>query len=181
MFSLKETALSGCFEITPRVLHDQRGSFIKIFNRPEFDKLGIDSDFQEEYYSVSHHGVIRGLHFQKPNMEHSKLIYCVNGSVFDVVVDLRIGSPTYGNHYHIELSAQKANCLYIPKGFAHGFQALTDQVIMIYKTTSIYSPEHDEGILWSSVNVNWPITSKIISERDQNFIKFDRFKSPFNI
>lgn len=179
MFELTSTPLNGCYEIKPKIQNDDRGRFVKIFHRPEFEKLGLETDFQEEYYSVSHAGVVRGLHFQRPEMDHAKLVYCVSGGVFDVVVDLRVGSPTYAKSYTVELDAVKANCLYIPKGFAHGFAVTSGQAIMVYKVSTVYSPEHDDGILWDSLDINWPIVSPTLSIRDSNFIPLNKFHSPF--
>ncbi len=179
MFELTATPLNGCYEIKPKIQNDDRGRFVKIFQRPEFAKLGLEIDFQEEYYSVSHAGVVRGLHFQRPEMDHAKLVYCVSGGVFDVVVDLRVGSPTYAKSYSIELNAIQANCLYIPKGFAHGFAVVTGQATMVYKVSTVYSPEHDDGVLWDSIDINWPITNPILSTRDSKFSPLNKFHSPF--
>ncbi len=180
MFELVATPLSGCYEIKPRVLNDERGRFVKFFHRPEFQKLGFESNFQEEYYSVSHAGVIRGLHFQRPEMDHAKLVFCVTGSVFDVAVDLRLNSPTYGKVHSLELSDSAANCLYIPKGFAHGFAVPSGEATMFYKVSTIYSPEHDDGILWNSVDIAWPINEPILSSRDSAFTPLNKFVSPFS-
>lgn len=179
MFELTATPLNGCYEIKPKIQNDDRGRFVKIFHSPEFEKLGLETDFQEEYYSVSHAGVVRGLHFQRPEMDHAKLVYCVSGGVFDVVVDLRIGSPTYTKSYSIELSVEKGNCLYIPKGFAHGFAVESGQATMVYKVSTVYSPENDDGVLWCSLDVDWPIKNPILSIRDSKFEPLDRFDSPF--
>jgi dTDP-4-dehydrorhamnose 3,5-epimerase len=179
MFEFTATPLNGCYEITPNILNDDRGRFVKLFQQPEFAKFGLETNYQEEYYSVSHAGVVRGLHFQRPEMDHAKLVCCVSGEVFDVVVDLRLGSPTYAQSYSIELNAIKANCLYIPKGFAHGFAVTSGQATMIYKVSTVYSPEHDDGILWNSLDINWPITNPILSKRDGGFLPLDKFTSPF--
>ena len=179
MFELAATPLNGCYVIKPKIQNDARGRFVKIFHRPEFEKLGLETGFQEEYYSVSHVGVVRGLHFQRPEMDHSKLVYCVTGGVFDVVADLRVGSPTYAKSYSIELNATKANCLYIPKGFAHGFAVTSGQATMIYKVSTAYSAEHEDGILWNSLDVNWPISNPILSIRDRKFSPLNKFHSPF--
>lgn len=179
MFELTATPLNGCYEIQPKIQNDDRGRFVKIFHLPEFAKLGLETDFQEEYYSISHEGVVRGMHFQRPEMDHSKLVYCASGTVFDVVVDLRVGSPTYAKSYSIELNATKANCLYIPKGFAHGFAAVSSQATMVYKVSTVYSPEHDDGVLWNSLDVNWPFANPTLSIRDSKFLPLDKFNSPF--
>jgi len=131
MFAMKSSKLSGCFELQPKSFEDERGRFVKVFHFHEFKSQGMEHNFQEEYYSTSNNNVIRGMHFQVPPMDHVKLVYCVEGEVMDAVIDLRIGSPTYGQYALFELSAAKANSIYIPKGMAHGFCALSERVIMV--------------------------------------------------
>ncbi len=180
MFELVHTPIAGCYEIQPRVLSDQRGCFVKTFHRAEFAARGLQLDFDEEYYSVSHAGVIRGLHFQLPPMDHVKLVYCVSGEVFDAVVDLRLGSPTYGQSFSSTLSASHGNGLYIPKGLAHGFAVTSELAILTYKVATAYSPTHDAGILWNSAGIAWPIADPILSSRDQSFVSLSHFQSPFH-
>jgi len=179
MFELKPTRLAGCFELQPKVFDDARGRFVKVFHTQAFKAHGLQSTFDEEYYSISNNNVVRGMHFQLPPMDHVKVVYCVQGAVLDLVTDLRVGSPTYGRTDVIELSSAKANSIYIPKGMAHGFCSLCDNSIMVYKASSVYSPELDTGILWNSLGVEWPTTQAIVSERDQNFKPLDKFMSPF--
>jgi len=176
---LKHSKIPSCFEIIPEVFKDERGTFVKTFHEGVFKKNSLETNFAEEYYSFSCKGVLRGLHFQLPPVEHVKLVYCVSGKVLDAVVDLRVGSPTYGEFETFELSAEKANMIYIPKGLAHGFYVLSESAIMMYKVTTVYSPEHDTGILWNSVGIPWPDEKPIISKRDSEFIAFKDFKSPF--
>ncbi|MGB9935609.1 MULTISPECIES: dTDP-4-dehydrorhamnose 3,5-epimerase [Thermodesulfovibrio] len=178
---VRQSKISGCFEIIPKVFKDKRGIFVKVFNYSFYKHKGFEMDFKEQFYSVSHKGVIRGLHFQVPPKDHDKVIYCPYGRVFDVVVDLRVGSPTYGQFDVFELSDEKANLVYIPKGLAHGFCTLSETAILVYILTTEYSPEHDSGILWNSLNIPWPISGDeaIISERDSKFLPFESFKSPF--
>jgi len=180
MFELKPSNLNGCFEIQPKVVDDARGRFVKVFHEQAFAAQGLETNFAEEYYSVSHKNVVRGLHFQLPPMDHVKMVYCVKGEVMDAVVDLRVGSPTYGHYALFELSAAKANSIYIPKGIAHGFCARSDQSIMVYKVSTIYSPGHDKGILWNSVGIPWPSTGVILSARDEELPTLEGFVSPFN-
>jgi len=179
MMQLLESSLQGCFEIQNRRFEDERGLFVKTFHKPTFEKLGLHTDFPEEYYSTSKKGVIRGMHFQLPPHDHVKLVYCSSGSVMDVVVDLRKGSPTFGKYAVFEVTSEKNNMIYIPKGMAHGFCALKDQTIMHYKQSTVYSPEHDAGILWSSIDVDWGIDKPVLSERDQGFERFENFETPF--
>lgn len=180
MFVFNELKLAGCFEIRPRVLVDLRGSFIKVFNKEFFHKFGLESDFVEDYFSNSKKSVIRGMHFQIPPKDHAKIVYCTSGAVFDVIIDLRVGSPTYGKSDTIELNSSDSNMIYLPRGIAHGFYVRSDEATLIYKTTSLYSNEHDKGVLWSSVNVDWPKDADpIISGRDLSFPLLSEFKSPF--
>jgi len=161
------------------VSNDVRGSFVKIFSRESFLKHSLVTQWQEEYYSISRQGVLRGLHFQLPPHDHEKLVYCTDGGVWDVVVDLRVGSPTYGKHEIIELAADKANMIYIPRGLAHGFYVTTKSATMHYKVATQYAPSHDTGILWNSVGVDWPDAHPVLSSRDKSFSAFDDFISPF--
>lgn len=179
MFSIKSTLLSGCYEIHPPVFEDTRGRFVKVFHAPSYHDLQLETRFLEEYYSHSVKGVVRGMHFQNPPHDHVKIVYCVQGEVFDVVVDLRIGSPTYGKAHSVNLSAQKGNFLYIPKGLAHGFCVTSTSATLVYKVGSVHVPASDSGILWSSIDVDWPISSPTLSNRDASFPSLAQFKSPF--
>jgi dTDP-4-dehydrorhamnose 3,5-epimerase len=179
MFISVPTAIPGCYEIRPHVFTDHRGKFVKTFHRGLFAGYGLNVDWREEYYSVSKAGVLRGLHFQLPPHDHEKLVYCTAGEVLDVVVDLRVGSPTFGQHLTINLSAESSNMVYIPCGLAHGFLSLSVSSTLMYKVASVYSPENDAGILWSSVGVDWPVNSPILSDRDSGFLPWEEFHSPF--
>lgn len=179
MFAPKPSILSGCFELHPKAFEDARGRFVKVFHEQEFIAQGLEHSFAEEYYSVSYKNVIRGLHFQLPPMDHVKMVYCVEGEVIDAVVDLRVDSATYGQYALFNLSAAKANSIYIPKGMAHGFCVRSDRAIMVYKVSAVYSPEHDAGVLWNSVGIPWPAEQPCISDRDQGFPALSEFKSPF--
>ncbi len=179
MFTLQETNIGGCYEIQPRIINDARGRFVKIFHHGEFTKLGLETGFTEEYYSISHRGVIRGMHFQTPPSEHVKVVYCVSGEVQDVVLDLRMGSPTYGQTSVITLSAQQGNFIYIPKGLAHGFCATSKIATLVYKVSAAYDPQSDAGVLWNSFGHSWPISEPVISARDTSFMPLKKFESPF--
>lgn len=174
-----KTKIPDCFELQPKIFQDERGSFVKTFHEEIFKTNNLEINFAEEYYSVSVHNVIRGLHFQIPPQEHTKLVYCVQGQVLDVVVDLRVGSPTYGDFATFEVSAEKANLIYIPPGLAHGFCVKSAQAIMMYKVSTVYSPNEDSGIRWDSLSIPWHNDSPILSKRDQSFVAFSKFKSPF--
>jgi len=179
VFDLKPSKIAGCFELQPKVFEDVRGRFVKVFHDQAFTAQGLETDFAEEYYSVSYKNVIRGLHFQLPPMDHVKMVYCVEGEVLDAVVDLRVGSPTYGQYALFELNAGKANTIYIPKGMAHGFCALSAQAIMVYKVSSVYSPAHDAGVRWDSAGIPWPTTAAVLSDRDAALPTLEQFGSPF--
>lgn len=179
MFNVKPSQIADCFELQPKIFEDVRGRFVKVFHKEYFAAHGLETNFVEEYYSLSYKNVVRGMHFQLPPADHVKMVYCVQGEVMDAVVDLRVGSPTYKKIALFELSAFKANSIYIPKGMAHGFCALSEQAIMVYKVSTMYSPSEDAGILWNSVGIQWPTTEGIISSRDQNFPTLDQFESPF--
>lgn len=176
---INKTKIPGCYQINPFVFRDERGSFVKTFHAEIFKEYQLDTNFAEEYYSVSHHNVLRGLHFQLPPREHTKMVYCVQGKVIDAVVDLRVGSPTYGKFETFELSAEKANIIYIPPGLAHGFYVTSETAIIVYKVSTVYAPEQDTGILWNSVDIPWQTEEPILSHRDSNFVAFADFDSPF--
>jgi dTDP-4-dehydrorhamnose 3,5-epimerase len=173
------TKIPGCYEIFPRTLPDERGKFVKTFSRQLFADLALATDFVEGYYSLSYREVLRGLHFQTPPQDLAKLVYCPAGEVFDAVVDLRVGSPTYGDYLTFTLSDRAANMIYLPPGLAHGFWTMSDQALVMYQVTSPYSPEHDSGILWNSAGIPWPGESPVISSRDRGFVPLAEFASPF--
>jgi len=173
-------AIPGCYEINPPVSNDERGSFVKTFNHESFVKYRLVTEWQEEYYTISRQRVLRGLHFQLPPHDHEKLVYCTDGGVLDIVVDLRIGSPAYGKHVMMELTADKANMIYIPRGLAHGFYVTTQSATMLYKVSTQYAQSHDTGILWNSAGIAWPDDNPIISERDKTFPTLSDFvTNPF--
>lgn len=176
---LLPTKIPGCYEMNVKKFSDNRGSFVKTFHKDGFLKNHLEVQFDEDYYSVSHKGVLRGLHFQLPPNDHIKVVYCVSGEVMDVVVDLRVGSPTFGAYEIFQLSADKLNMVYIPKGLAHGFYACKEPAIVMYKASTVYSPESDCGIHWDSLGIPWPDKTPIISERDSQFPSFEQFSSPF--
>lgn len=178
-FDKKPTTIAGCYEIQPRILADARGAFVKTFHAEWFAELGLATHWAEQYYSVSQKGVLRGLHFQTPPHDHAKLVYCIAGEVLDVAVDLRKGSPTYGQHVALTLSATQGNMIYLAPGLAHGFYTLSDSATLVYNVTTVYTPSHDSGIRWDSVGIAWPDGEPRISERDQAFSLLADFVSPF--
>lgn len=177
---LIETKIAGCYAIQPNIFIDVRGRFIKTFHQDIFTANNLNLDWQEEYYSVSHKNVIRGMHFQLPPHDHEKLVYCTTGAVLDVVVDLRKFSPTFKQHILVNLSDEQANMLYIPKGCAHGFKSLQDGTVMMYKVATMYNAAADCGIAWDSCGINWELESEaVISRRDSEFVMLDNFITPF--
>ncbi len=178
---LVKTSIEGCYEILPFNLKDHRGRFVKPYHRDDFKDAGLDFDLSEEFYSVSKKGVLRGMHFQLPPKDTIKGVICLAGSIFDVVVDLRVDSPTYKHHFSIELSEEKGNMLYIPKGLAHGFYALSEEAVVLYMCSEVYSPEHDTGINWKSAGILWPDKDPIVSDKDNELIGLDQFESTFKL
>ena len=176
---MRELEIKGLFEIIPRKLTDNRGAFIKMYHEDSFSNIDIELDIKEQYYSLSRKNVIRGMHLQLPPHDHAKFVYCLSGSVQDVIVDIRKHSETYGKHCSLHLDSKKSNGVYIPKGFAHGFCSLEDNSCMIYNVTSVYNPESDFGILWNSCAIEWFTAHPIVSARDSAFISLKEFDSPF--
>lgn len=179
LFEKQPLAIPGCFEIRPRRLDDARGYFVKTFERVAFEEMGLPTAYAEEFRSVSHRGVVRGLHFQLPPHHHHKLVYSVHGSVQDVLVDLRVGSPMFGRSIDLRIDADAANMVFMPAGIAHGFCALSNEAVMVYKVGSAHVPSHDVGILWSSVEAPWAAREPLLSQRDRQHPPLDAFKSPF--
>lgn len=176
---LQETNLEGCIILHPKTFRDKRGSLTKIYHQDIFKGLGLDLSFKEEYFSVSTKGVLRGLHFQTPPMQHSKCVTCVAGSIYDVVVDLRKKSPTYGDHFSLILDSKEPTMLLVPEGFAHGFVALEDNSVFLNRSTTVYSPDCDAGIRWDSCGIQWPDMDLIISDKDSSMPSFENYDSPF--
>lgn len=174
-----EPILNGAYVIDMPAFQDDRGSFIKAFHETSLAAHGIQFHLKESYFSYSNKDVIRGMHFQLPPHQHSKIVFCPGGAILDVIIDLRKDSPTY-KQYHTEvLSGENNKACYIPVGFAHGFRALTDDAITYYLVSSEYSKEHDTGILYNSFGYDWEVEKPIISERDLSFPKLEDWESPF--
>lgn len=176
---IKKTTLAGCFEIAPKIIEDDRGRFVKPWHIDEFKTCGLYFDVLEEYYSISKKEVIRGMHFQTPPKATKKLVTCLDGAVWDVVIDLRKSSPTYQQHIGIELSAKKGNMLYIPEGFAHGFCVLSQEATMLYLCSEMHAPENDAGIHWNSAGIKWPATLPVVSAKDDQLTPLNQFDNPF--
>jgi dTDP-4-dehydrorhamnose 3,5-epimerase len=166
---IKQLKLSGVFEITPSPHEDARGFFMRTFDEKIFADDGLQRHWVQENHSRSEgKGIIRGLHLQFPPHSETKLVRCIRGSVLDVFVDLRKGSPSFGKWGSIELSEQNKKMVFIPKGFAHGFCTLTAESEVLYKVDDYYHPESEGGILWSDkdLSIPWPVNDPIISDKD---------------
>ena len=169
---LASGSLAGVLEITPDRFGDDRGYFIEIYNRGSFQEHGIGQDFVQDNQSLSRDtGTVRGLHFQIPPFAQAKLIRVLKGAVFDVAVDIRRGSPSFGQHVSRKLTAERGNQLFIPEGFAHGICTLQRDTEVLYKVSAGYSPANDRGILWNDpdLGISWPVDAAdaILSEKDK--------------
>jgi len=177
-----ETEIFGAFIIEPEVFADNRGLFFESYNRQKFVDLGITDDFQQDNFSASKKGVLRGLHFQFPPKPMAKLVRCGRGRLFDVAVDMRKNSPTFKKWFGVELSADNKKMFYIPAGCAHGFYALED-CELLYKCGNVFQKDLDGGFKWddSEINVVWPLVGKpIVSERDANQPSFSEIVGMVN-
>ena len=171
MINVTNTSLNGVYIIEPKTFGDNRGWFMESYSKRDLEAAGIHIDFVQDNRSYSaKKGIIRGLHFQRNPMAQAKLVTCLRGSILDVAVDLRKDSPTYKQWISVELSQENRKQILIPKGFAHGFVTLTDDVEIMYKCDEFYSPEHDGGIRYNdpSVGVEWGVSDPILSEKDAN-------------
>ena len=185
-----KTAIKDVLIIEPRVFKDARGYFFESFSKREFDEkvtpiLGHSINFVQDNESMSRRGVMRGLHFQRPPFTQSKLVRCVRGAVLDVAVDIRKGSPTYGQHVAVELTEENHRQFFVPRGFAHGFAVLSDIAVFQYKCDEFYHPEADGGIsiVDNSLGIDWKVSDAeaILSEKDTKHSMLKDFESPFDI
>ena len=177
------TEIEGLLIIEPQVFTDARGYFLESYNEQRYREAGIDAHFVQDNQSCSSYGVVRGLHFQRPPYTQSKLVSCTLGRVLDIAVDLRQGSPTYGQHVAVELSENNHRQFFIPKGFAHGFSVLSDIAVFSYKCDEFYHPEADGGILLSdpTLAIDWqvPEGKRILSDKDTKHPLLKDFANPF--
>jgi dTDP-4-dehydrorhamnose 3,5-epimerase len=167
-FNFTRLAIPDVVLIEPAVFPDERGFFMESFKYSEFAAFGIKERFVQDNHSRSKKGVLRGLHYQSPPKAQGKLVRVVVGEIFDVAVDIRLRSPTYGKWVGEKLLAENKQMLYIPPGFAHGFCVLSEVADVLYKTTEEYAPEYDAGIIWNDpeINIDWPIEHPILSAKD---------------
>ncbi len=176
---IEKTKIEGVYTIESDVFSDERGTFVKYFNKDIFEKNSLVINFEENFYSISNKNVIRGMHFQKSSKAMAKVVYVTQGAILDVVLDIRKNSPTYGQYFSIEISADNHTAVYIPQGCAHGFLSLEDGSCTIYLQEKVYAPEYEDGINPNSFGMNWEISNPIISQKDQNLTIFQDFNSPF--
>lgn len=170
--TIKETPLKDCYIIEPTIFEDERGYFYEKFNENKFAELtGMNGHFVQDNVSKSSYGVLRGLHLQKGSDAQAKLVSCLEGKVFDVAVDLRKDSPTFGKWFGVELSAENKLQFYVPRGFGHGFSVLTETAVFAYKCDNFYSKESEGGVLWNDqeLDINWqlPVDDILLSDKDK--------------
>jgi len=162
-----ETNLPGALVFEPKVFGDERGFFMETWRADRYEEAGLPKDFVQDNLSFSRRGVLRGLHFQNPDQQ-GKLVYVLQGEVYDVAVDLRVGSPTFGEWTAVTLSAKNKRQFYVPEGFAHGFLVTSDAALFAYKCTAKYNAEAEAGVLWNDpqIGIEWPVETPVLSERD---------------
>lgn len=176
-----KTPIPGLLEIEPAIFGDDRGYFYESYNKDAFYQVGITADFVQDNQSLSSKGVLRGLHFQNPPHAQGKLVRVISGAVLDVALDIRVGSPTYGQHYSVELTDENKKMFWIPPGFAHGFLTLENDTIFAYKCTALYNKASEGAVLWNDpqLNINWNIDAPLVSAKDQEAPAFNTLKSQF--
>ena len=168
-FEFSAFEISGPVLVSPLVFGDGRGFFLELYKRADFEQGGIRDHFIQDNYSKSAKGVLRGLHYQKNPKAQGKLVMCMKGNIYDVAVDIRRGSPHFGKWVGVELSEENRRMLYVPPGFAHGFQVLSDTAEVLYKCTEEYSPDDERGIIWNDpeLNISWPLRDPVLSGKDK--------------
>jgi dTDP-4-dehydrorhamnose 3,5-epimerase len=165
--NVSTTNLPGVLVVEPRVFGDSRGFFLETFNAAKYGPAGVPTTFVQDNWSRSARNILRGLHFQHPRSQ-GKLVWCVRGAVYDVALDVRRGSPHFGQWFGLELSESSKKQLWIPPGFAHGFCVLSDEADFVYKCTELYSPEHEQSVLWNdpALGITWPLANPTLSAKD---------------
>lgn len=177
-----KTEIPGLLEIIPNVFEDDRGYFYESFNKDIYAGLGIHEEFVQDNQSLSHTGVLRGLHFQSPPFAQGKLVRVVTGAVLDIALDIRKGSPTYGKHHSVVLTEENKKLFWVPAGFAHGFKVIRDHTIFSYKCTGPYNKESEGSVLWNDpeLNIDWgEVNTPILSPKDKTSPAFADLDSPF--
>jgi dTDP-4-dehydrorhamnose 3,5-epimerase len=171
----QETKLKDAYIIEPERLEDERGFFARSFCQQEFKRFGIDFNIAQCNISFNKNkGTLRGMHYQSAPYEEAKMVSCVRGAIYDVIIDLRPNSSTYCQWLGVELSAENYEIFYIPKGFAHGFQTLAEDTVVLYQMSEFYHPESAQGVRWNdpAFEIKWPLSNSVISEKDMNFKDF---------
>ncbi|MCD6101408.1 MAG: dTDP-4-dehydrorhamnose 3,5-epimerase [Candidatus Marinimicrobia bacterium] len=170
-FEFKRLEIPDVILIKPKVFEDERGFFMETYKKEDFERVGIIGDFIQDNHSKSKYGVLRGLHFQKGPYAQAKIVRCIRGVIYDVTVDLRKNSPTFGKYVGVILSEFNKYQLYIPRGFAHGFVVLSDVAEVTYKVDNVYAPTHEGGLIWNDpdVGITWPVDEPIVSEKDRKW------------
>jgi dTDP-4-dehydrorhamnose 3,5-epimerase len=180
-FSFKKLSIPEVILVECKSFSDKRGFFMEQYKESDFTNFGIDTKFVQDNYSHSVQGVLRGLHYQKNPMAQAKLVKVLKGEIYDVVVDIRKNSPTFGKWLGEILSEQNHKILYVPEGFAHGFCVLSKEADVLYKVNKEYSPEHERGIVWNdpALDIKWKITEPILDEKDKNLPSLDESEINF--
>ena len=170
-FIFKQLEIPDVILIKPKVFGDERGFFMETYKKSDFEKTGIKGEFLQDNHSRSRYGVLRGLHFQREPHAQAKIVRCIRGVIYDVAVDLRKNSPTFGKYVGVILSEYNKYMLYIPRGFAHGFLVLSGEAEVVYKVDNEYAPHSEGGLIWNDpdVNIPWPIEDPVLSEKDQKW------------
>lgn len=178
-----EKVLNDLLVIEPKIFSDSRGLFFESFNQKSFNEIiGSSVTFLQDNHSISQANVIRGLHLQSPPFQQGKLVRVAKGKVYDVAVDVRVGSPTFGRSFGIELSSANNLMLWIPPGFAHGFSVLENDTVFLYKCTNVYNKESEMTLLYNDeeIGIDWRVNSAIVSDKDKEGLPYKQFRSPFN-
>jgi dTDP-4-dehydrorhamnose 3,5-epimerase len=173
------TAIPGCFELRLVFRHDIGGRYVKVPQPEDFERHGIATAFAATYHHRAGRGTLHGLHAVRPPLDQDALVYCVEGEVFDAVLDLRAGSPAYGRHATVVLGADRHNMLYVPRGVAHGFLVVSERATVVYQVTTPRAPERDGGVLWSSAGIPWPEREPLVADSDLVLPELARFQTPF--
>jgi len=167
---VSSTSLPDVLIIEPQVFEDTRGFFMETYHQKRYEQFNIDCAFVQDNFSHSTHGILRGLHYQL-QYPQAKLVQAIHGSIFDVAVDIRQGSPTFGKWVGAHISDKNRRQIFVPKGFAHGFCVLSKTADILYKCTDFYAPDDEEGILWSDpgIDIDWPVTDPLLSDKDSKY------------
>lgn len=167
-FEFEKLDIKDIILIKPKIFEDERGFFLETYKKDDFEKVGIKGEFVQDNHSKSKYGVIRGIHFQREPYAQAKIVRCIKGTIYDIAVDLRKNSPTFGKWLGVILSDKNHYQLYIPRGFGHAFCVLSDDAEIVYKVDNTYAPDYDGGVIWNDddIGIIWPIRNPIVSEKD---------------